>query len=134
MDKDIEIITAHDQILCYIIKNTIQLNNTMFITPPDAKQQVGFIVYPKGGHIARHVHKQSERNILGMAEVLVIRSGRCQIDIYDDNYEIIATRELCQGDIVLMVRGGHGFKVLEDTIMLEIKQGPYLGVDDKILF
>ena len=75
-----------------------------------------------------------ERHSVGTSEVLVIKSGRCLIDIYDDGQQLIATRELCVGDVVLMVAGGHGFRMVEDTVLLEIKQGPYTGLDEKERF
>jgi mannose-6-phosphate isomerase-like protein (cupin superfamily) len=134
MDKNIEIITAAGQTLCYVIRANTKPENTTFITPPDAKQQVGFIVYPKGGVIARHIHRPLERHIIGMAEVLVVRSGHCQIEIYDEQENPVTVRDLYQNDVVLMVGGGHGFQIKEDTVLLEIKQGPYLGADDKKLF
>jgi hypothetical protein len=134
MENDVEIITAKGQTLCYVIRKNVQPGKTTFITPPDGKQQVGFIVYPKGGVIARHTHKPLERRIFGMAEVVVVRSGHCQIELYDDDLMLVTTRDLFTGDVVLMVGGGHGFQIIEDTVLLEIKQGPYLGKDDKDLF
>jgi hypothetical protein len=134
MDENVELITADGQPLCYVIRGQVHPSNTTFITPPEAKQQVGFIVYRKGGVIARHVHRPLERHIIGMAEVVVVRSGSCQIEVYDEQENLVAVRDLHQNDVVLMVGGGHGFKILEDTILLEIKQGPYLGADDKRLF
>jgi len=135
MDMDnIEIITANGETLCYVIRGNAQPEKTTFITPPEDKQQVGFIVYPKGSVIARHIHKPLERHIIGMAEVLVVRSGHCQIEVYDEHKSMVALRDLYQSDVVLMVGGGHGFRIKEDTVLLEIKQGPYLGVDDKELF
>ena len=106
----------------------------MFLTPPDFKQQVGFIVYPRGGEVSRHVHRQLERRLTGTSEVLILRSGRCEIDVYNDARELIATRELREGDVMLMVGGGHGFRMLEDTVLLEVKQGPYTGHDEKERF
>jgi mannose-6-phosphate isomerase-like protein (cupin superfamily) len=134
MDNNIEIISADGQTLCYVIRASTRPKQTTFITPPDAKQQVGFIVYPKGGAIARHIHRPLERHIIGMAEVLVVRSGHCQIEVYDEHESLVAVRDLYQNDVVLMVGGGHGFQVKEDTVLLEIKQGPYLGANDKRLF
>jgi mannose-6-phosphate isomerase-like protein (cupin superfamily) len=134
MDNNIEIISADGQTLCYVIRADTQPKQTTFITPPDAKQQVGFIVYPKGGTIPRHIHRPLERHIIGMAEVLVVRSGHCQIEVYDGHESLVAVRDLYQNDVVLMVGGGHGFQVKEDTVLLEIKQGPYLGTEDKKLF
>jgi hypothetical protein len=131
---DVEIISANGQVLCYVIPRNIHPQKTTFITPPDGKQQVGFIVYPKNGVIARHFHKPLERHIVGMAEVVMVRSGYCQIEVYDESLSLVARRDLYEGDVVLMVGGGHGFQIKEDTVLLEIKQGPYLGVEDKELF
>jgi uncharacterized protein with PhoU and TrkA domain len=131
---NVEIIAASGKTLCYVIRQNIQPAKTVFITPPEDKQQVGFIVYPKGSVIARHIHKPWERHIVGMAEVLVVRTGHCQIEIYDGNKDFVASRDLYQSDVVIMVGGGHGFRILEDAVLLEIKQGPFLGADDKELF
>jgi mannose-6-phosphate isomerase-like protein (cupin superfamily) len=134
MDNNIEIITADGKTLCYVIRASTQPKQTTFITPPESKQQVGFIVYPKGGTIARHIHRPLERHIIGMSEVLVVRSGHCQIEVYDEHESLVTMRDLYQNDVVIMVGGGHGFQVKEDTVLLEIKQGPYLGANDKRLF
>jgi mannose-6-phosphate isomerase-like protein (cupin superfamily) len=132
---NVELITSDTgHALCYVIRGKTQPEQTTFITQPDAKQQVGFIVYPKGGVIARHIHRPLERHIIGMSEVLVVRSGHCQIEVYDQLESLVTVRDLYQNDVVVMVGGGHGFKVLEDTVLLEIKQGPYLGAEDKKLF
>ena len=74
------------------------------------------------------------RHLVGISEVLIVQNGRCEIDIYNDNRQLVATRELRRGDIMLMVGGGHGFRMLEDTVFLEIKQGPYPGGAEKQRF
>ena len=130
----LEIINWNDQPLVYIIRATFRSDKTTFVTPPEFKQQVGFVVYPEGGEIVRHVHRQLKRNLTGTSEVLILLQGRCEIDIYNDERELVATRELQKGDIMLMVGGGHGFRMLEDTVFLEIKQGPYIGLDEKERF
>ena len=130
----VEHIYWNKQPLAYIIRNDLHPTQTIFLTPLEFKQQVGLIVYPKGGEIIRHVHCDLVRHLVGTSEVLVIRQGYCEIDIYNDMYELVVTRELRTGDVVLMLSGGHGFRMLEDTVFLEIKQGPYLGMDEKIRF
>jgi len=130
----IEHITWNEQPLCYIIRAGLNPEQTTFLTPPEFKQQVGYIVYPAGGEIARHVHRPLERHLVGTSEVLVVKKGRCLIDIYNDDRELVATRELHPGDVMLMVGGGHGFRMLEDTVFLEIKQGLYTGLDEKEQF
>ena len=62
------------------------------------------------------------------------QKGRCLIDIFNDDHELLATRELFPGDLMLMVGGGHGFRMSEDTVLLEVKQGPYTGIDEKQRF
>lgn len=130
----IENITWQGMPLAYIIRRELNPTQTTFLTPPEFKQQVGFVVYPAGGKIQRHVHRALERHLVGTSEVLIVRSGRCEIDIYNNERKLIATRELGQGDIMLMVDGGHGFRIMEDTVFLEVKQGPYTGLDEKEKF
>jgi hypothetical protein len=132
--NEIEHITWQERPLCYLIRRELAPAQTTFLTPPEFKQQVGFVVYPKGGEIARHVHRQIERRIVGTSEALIVRKGSCEIDIFNDDRELVTTRVLREGDIMLMVGGGHGFRMLEDTILLEVKQGPYPGMDEKERF
>lgn len=129
--KHVEIIADGDQPLAYIISASMSPNETTFLTPPEFKQQVGFVVYPKGGEVKRHRHRALERHLVGTSEVLVVRSGKCEIDVYTEEGELVATRQLCAGDVMLMVGGGHGFRMLEETVLLEIKQGPYTGLEEK---
>lgn len=133
-DNVIEHITWNNSPLCYIIRAAYLPDRTAFLTPPEFKQQVGFVVYPAGGEIARHVHQPLERHLVGTSEVLVVKKGRCLVDIYNDDRDLVATHELASGDVMLMVGGGHGFRILEDTVFLEIKQGPYTGVEEKERF
>ena len=130
----VEIISWNDHPLTYIIRANPLPDRTTFLTPPELKQQVGFVVYPQGGEIARHVHRPLERHLIGTSEVLVVLKGRCLIDVYNDERELVATRELQVGDVMLMIGGGHGLRMLEDTVFLEVKQGPYTGLDEKERF
>jgi hypothetical protein len=132
--ETVEHIGWNDKPLAYIIRASFLPERITFLTPPEFKQQVGYIVYPAEGEIARHVHRSLERHLVGTSEVLIVKKGRCLIDIYNDDRELVATRELHPGDIMLMVGGGHGFRMLEDTVLLEIKQGPYTGLDEKERF
>ncbi|MCK6581048.1 MAG: hypothetical protein L6Q98_23385 [Anaerolineae bacterium] len=134
MDGIAEIIDWEGHPLVYIIRADFMPDKTTFLTPPEFKQQVGFIVYPQNGEIQRHVHVPLERHLVGTSEVLIVKKGRCEIDIYNDNRELVATRELRTGDLMLMVGGGHGFRMLEDTVLLEVKQGPYTGLEEKERF
>jgi hypothetical protein len=126
-----EVINCNDMPLAYIIHPNPLPGQTTFITPPEFKQQVGLIVYPAGGEVKRHLHLPLERHLIGTSEVLILQKGHCLADIYSDECELVATRELRTGDVMLMVGGGHGFRMLEDTVFLEVKQGPFLPVTEK---
>lgn len=123
-----------DQPLTFIIRAGFSPDQTTFVTPDEFQQQIGFVVYPKGGEIARHAHRPLQRHLVGTPEVLVLRKGRCLLDIYNEARQLVATHELSAGDVMLMVGGGHGFRMLEDTVFLEVKQGPYTGIDEKERF
>lgn len=132
--KMVETITFQTQVLCLIIRRDYFPETTTFLTSPEYKQQLGYVVYPAGGEIARHVHRPLERHIVGTSETIMVRKGHCLLDIYSDTKELVATRDLYEGDVMLMVSGGHGYRMVEDTVLLEIKTGPYTGVDEKELF
>ncbi len=130
----IEKIEWQDQLLAYIVRAAFDPQATTFVTPPELNLQLGFVVYPGGGEVARHTHKPLERHLTGTSEVIVVKEGRCEIDVYSPDRKKVATREVGRGDVMLMVAGGHGFRMLEDTVLMEIKQGPYTGTDEKDRF
>jgi quercetin dioxygenase-like cupin family protein len=129
-----ERIPAEGPLLALLASGRNDPAETTFPTPPDLNLQVGFVVYQAGGEVARHEHRPLARNLVGTSEVIIVRSGRCEIDLYDRERRHVATRELRTGDVVLVVGGGHGFRMLEDTVLLEVKQGPYTGLDEKERF
>jgi quercetin dioxygenase-like cupin family protein len=132
--ESVEHITWDGKTLALVIRADANPRETTFLTPPEFNFQVGFVVYPEGGEIVRHAHLPLERHIVGTSEVLIVKKGRCEIDIYNDDQQLVTTYELRQGDLILVVNGGHGFRMLEDTILLEIKQGPYIGLGEKERF
>ena len=118
-------------VLAYVIRGTMTPEKTIFPTPPELELQVGFVVYQAGGVILPHRHVPITRSIDRTCEVIVVRKGRCEVDIYNDDRQLVATRELSTDDLIIIVSGGHGFRMVEDTILLEVKQGPYQGLDEK---
>ena len=122
------------QVLCSIIQAQPLPAETAFYTPTEYSLQVGYIVHPAGHQIPRHIHRPIERRIFGTPEVLIVSKGCCELDVYNDAHQLVASRELREGDIAIMLAGGHGFRMLKDTVLLEIKQGPYTGLDDQQRF
>jgi hypothetical protein len=130
----IETVADAGVILAYIHRAGEAPAQTTFLTPDDCNLQVGHVVYPAGGEIARHIHLPIERHLVGSAEVLIMQRGRCEVDVYAEDKRLVTTCELRVGDVLIAVGGGHGFRVLEDTVLLEIKQGPYPGGAEKARF
>jgi mannose-6-phosphate isomerase-like protein (cupin superfamily) len=89
---------------------------------------------PEGYIIAPHRHNIVPREVHLTQEVLVIKSGKIRVDFYDNDQNYIESSILYQGDVILLADGGHGFKMLEPTEMIEVKQGPYCGERDKVRF
>ena len=132
--NSVERISWEGKPLAYIVRGEMIPDKTTFLTPSDLKMQVGFVAYPAEGVVSRHVHIPVERHLIGTSEVLIVKKGYCQVDLYNDNKVLVETRELRTGDVLLIVSGGHGFQMFEDTVFLEIKQGPYMGIIEKERF
>lgn len=132
--QPLEVIRHEGKMICMIIRAEPMPESTVFYTPDDLHVQFGKIVYAANGKIARHRHKPKRRSIAGSSEVLVVQKGRMILDIYADGRTIHSSREMGPGDVVILVAGGHGFHFLEDTVLLEVKQGPYHGDGDKEYF
>jgi cupin fold WbuC family metalloprotein len=130
----LEIISSSEGQLAYIVDGNWSPERTLFLTPDDFGQQMGMIVYKKNQEIPAHIHLPITRTVEGTTECVIVRSGECEIDIFDSNRQKIVTRHLKTGDIVLLLKGGHGFRMLEDTVLFEVKQGPYVGNADKERF
>jgi len=127
----VEHITWHEQHVATIIRNNYTPDNTTFVTPDSYYQQAGFVVYPKGGEVKRHFHLPLQRHLVGTPEALLVRKGKVKVDLYSLDKKFLGTWTLGQGDLILLVAGGHRCRCLEDTVLLEIKQGPYTGLVEK---
>jgi hypothetical protein len=122
----------HDgQILAMILPADFRAEGIKFFTPDDFSQQLAYMNRPAGHVIQPHVHNPVTRAVEYTKEVLFIRSGRVRIDFYDDRQNYLESRVVRAGDVVLLARGGHGFEMLEDSEMIEVK---YTGDKDKTRF
>lgn len=129
-----KLITEKNKLLGIIISKNFNSNGICFFTPDDFSQQLAFMKHPQGKIIEAHVHNFIKREVHYTQEVLFLRKGKLRIDFYDDSQKYIESHILQAGDIVLLASGGHGFEVLEEIEMFEVKQGPYAGDGDKTRF
>ena len=132
MNQYLEFIKKQEDLLAIIVRKDYTKEGTEFFTPDNFPQQVGFIFKKKGEVIPAHTHQLIKREISLTQEVLLIRKGRVKVSFYDKNNKYFDSRILEAGDIILLTGGGHGYEALEDVEIIEIKQGPYLGKDDKV--
>ncbi len=129
-----EMICAAGVLLAVLVTRETPCTETTFGSDAAAPLQLGFIVYGAGETLPRHVHVPVRRELGVTCEFIAVRKGSCAIDIYDDAQHCVATRELREGDAVLLLAGGHGFRMHQDTVLTEVKQGPYFGEQEKQLF
>jgi hypothetical protein len=101
-----------------------------FFSPEEDFVQVGTWGYPAGKDLLAHTHNRLAREVPWTQEVLYVRQGRIRADIFDTSGTKVSTLEAKTGDLLVLLRGGHGYSILEDnTQVLEIKNGPYMGAD-----
>ncbi|MFH1835702.1 MAG: hypothetical protein ABH851_05900 [Methanobacteriota archaeon] len=134
MSAKVDEISRGGDLIAIVIPTDYSAEDTRFFTPPDFSQQLAFIRKKAGTGIKEHTHKPNERIVTFTQEVLVVRKGRVKVNLFDKDKVFICDRILTEGDVILLVSGGHGFEFLEDTELIEVKQGPYSGDDDKERF
>ncbi|HXV17198.1 MAG TPA: hypothetical protein VD758_10490 [Gemmatimonadaceae bacterium] len=130
----IETLKSGDQLLAVIISSRFREPGIHFFTPNDLSQQLAYMRHPAGKVIDPHVHNPVSRNVHYTQEVLFIKKGKLRVDFYDNSQAYLESRILEEGDVILLATGGHGFEVLEEVEMVEVKQGPYAGDLDKTRF
>ena len=121
--------------LCAIVLGAdYDKSGIQFFTSNELSQQLASMSYKPGKVIPAHTHRPVRREVLYTQEALFIRKGKLRVDFYSAEQEYRLSRILQTGDVILLIAGGHGFEVLEDLNMVEVKQGPYAGDKDKLVF
>ncbi len=120
--------------LAIIIRNSFSKSGIEFFTDNNSSQQLGYMNRQRDYLIEPHRHNIVPREVNLTQEVLFVKSGKIRVDFYDDFQNYIKSSILNSGDIILLAKGGHGFKMLEDSEIVEVKQGPYCGEEDKVRF
>lgn len=130
----IDLVHAGTQLLAVIITRDFHEPGIHFFTPAEFSQQLAFMRHPAGKIIDPHVHNPVSRSLQYTQEVLFVKSGKLRVDFYDQQRQYLESRILEGGDVILLASGGHGFEILEEIEMIEVKQGPYAGDMDKTRF
>lgn len=130
----VEEIADGDQVVAVILRGSLSTPGVSFYSRDHFSQQLGFIHHPAGHVIPPHVHNAVPREVTYTQETLFVREGRLRVDLYRDDRTLLTRRVLAAGDVILLCTGGHGFEVLEESSIVEVKQGPYAGDGDKTRF
>ena len=117
-----------------IIQSNYSKNGIEFFTPEDYSQQLAYMKRPKGYEIKPHIHIKNLKQTTSTQEVLFIKSGKIRVDFYDKDKTYLTSRILNAGDIILLSEGGHGFSIIDEAEIIEVKQGPYNPSKDKTRF
>ncbi len=101
------------------------------LTEPNEPLQVLTHKRKAGKKTAAHFHLPKRRVTQTVQECLIIMKGRIRVDLYGIHKKKIKSLYLSAGDIVIFMGGGHAVHILEDTELIEVKNGPF--VEDKVL-
>ena len=124
-----EIKSDDGKIIAIVVKRDFEEDGVNFVSKRDFPLQLGISRYMKGEKIKAHFHIEKEIRINKIQEVVHIKSGRAMVNLYGLDGKKFKSVELSDGDTIFFVDGGHGFEMLEDTKIIEVKQGPYFGKD-----
>lgn len=130
----IEKIEINKELYAIIIRSNYKGDGIEFFTPEDFSQQLAYMRRPKGYRIQPHIHKKINKQINFTQEVLFIKSGKLKVDFFDEKKKYLQSNILEKGDIILLSKGGHGFEIIEESEIIEVKQGPYDKELDKERF
>lgn len=127
-------VKVDNELMAMIIPADYKAEGIEFFTPNSYSQQLAYMHHPQGKQIEPHLHNPVRRNITYTQEVLFIRKGKLRVDFYNSEQEYLESHVIKSGDVILLISGGHGFEVLEEIEMIEVKQGPFVGEQDKTRF
>jgi len=114
-----------------VIRASEKVEGIKFYSPESYSQQLGLMTRPEGYVVPAHVHNLVERTIRHTQEVLLIRKGNCSVTLFDEKNVQASRITLEAGDVILLAHGGHEIIMNSECEILEVKQGPYAGANDK---
>lgn len=124
-----------DKLLVRVLSGPMQ-PGTNFVTEDDKSIQVATMKWDEGHHMVAHKHNTYPRVAYRTNEVFIVIAGRVSATIYNEDGKVVDYVLLGKGDIAMFFAGGHAFDIVDDeTEIIEVKNGPFLGVEtDKTFF
>lgn len=126
----VEIIENDGTSFALVLRRNIKTEGVKFFSSDDMSLQLGILKHKQGANVKPHIHRPTKKIINNVQEVLHVEYGVVECNFYNDEGKKVKSTILNEGDTILLINGGHGFNILENSKIFEIKQGPYTGVED----
>lgn len=121
-----EFIKHEKKVLGIIIRDNYRKEGPSFFTSRNSAFQVGMLIYPKNHKIKPHKHRDLKVvKEEPTQEVLYVKKGKVQVDFYAKGTKLKCKKVIKRGDLLILLSGAHGFKFLEKSHLIEVKEGPY---------
>ena len=131
----IEKIENNGELLALIMRNSYNKSGLNFLTREEHSFQVGIHNVKKGARYKAHKSLPFKKlENFKTNKIYYVKEGKVGVDIYDKKDKKVNYVNLNAGDLILFVEGGHGLDILKDSKVIEIKQGPYRGVEQDKVF
>ena len=124
---------SDEKLLALLIKASHHEEGIHFYTRDADYQQVAYMQHPENHVIESHYHNKLPRIIDYTCETIILRKGVLSVTLYEAKKELYSF-DISAGDVLTLFSGGHGFISKTEVEMIEIKQGPFMGKDDKTHF
>jgi hypothetical protein len=131
---EVKKIVSNDGVTLALVVKKQHVQTMNFVTEENFPLQLGINRYSKGSKIRPHVHNRIKRVIDLSQEMVYLEKGRAKVCFYDERGKEVGCEILQSGDLVFFVSGGHGFDILAETKIIEVKQGPFHGTEKEKKF
>lgn len=129
----VEVVHHEGTTYAEIIRADLRVDKTRFFSPPESSFQFGLLAHEAGYREAPHYHKTFERQIDDLQQMFVVQRGVVDVELYSDAGRLFRVIRLDVGDAIVLIRGVHAIRVIEDFQALSVKQGPFFGDEvDKV--
>lgn len=132
--RGLEYLYYQKELYAIILRKGFTGDSVCFFTPDNYSQQLGYLPHKKNDSIKAHFHKPGKREAHPTQETLFVKKGRVKVNFYGRDKKHLGSEIISSGDIILLCAGAHGFEILRDSVMIEVKQGPYSSATDKETF
>ena len=114
---------------CTIVRPNLSKEGLNFVTSDEQSMQVGIWNYKEEKELEPHYHNEFDRTANITSESVFVSSGKILASVYKKNKELVCEQILNEGEMIIQFYGIHEYKILDDAIVIETKNGPYFGRD-----